>query len=124
MKLSLDKTGELVVQPFPYRVHVEADQLNDLGYIIENGRIQAYFDNHNPETNCHSGKAISGWSSCERIAIKAAQDIAQMVYQGGVNPRTVSVSIGGSGETTLTAYWEHDAHNYVENEPDLEALER
>lgn len=118
LKLSLDKEGSFttqtigpdggpISQAYPYRVHLEANRstLTQDGYIIENSRLQDYFDTLHTLTNCHSWHTSTGAPSCELLACKAVADLKAEIQAGGVELFTITVSIGGSGDTRLSATW-------------------
>jgi hypothetical protein len=72
------------------------DHLNSHGFVLDNNDVQAYFD----RTYSH----VTDLPSCERIAMQACHDLASIA--GCVV--NVEVTIGGTPQAGLTAFWSED----------------
>lgn len=84
---------------YRYSVAVIAtDQsLSPEGFIIDNVRIQTFFD------TAYNGNYEM---SCERMASFAARGIAQLLLSENISVVCVETKIGGSNGAWLTAKWE------------------
>lgn len=82
-----------------YKVVIEGspEHLTKEGFLIDNFAVQRYFDD--------TYKSVKVFLSCERIAIKAVEDIRRMV---GVGVKAVEVTVDGTGLAGLTASWRAD----------------
>ena len=117
MKLTLDKSGVFTTwfisgqehrkcgmaatTAFNYDVHIEGTdkKLSDEGFLIENGRIQEYF-----ESTYAMPQPVR---SCELIACIAARALAELLKKDGAHVYNVTVTIHGTPGAKLTAVWDH-----------------
>jgi len=115
MNVSLSKTGKFEANfdealpelkcgapgqwTFDYSVKVDADDshLSPEGFVIENGRIQTYFDNAYAKRQ--------PVRSCELIACHAARAIGKRLVAEKISVKAVSVTISGTPGANLTAQW-------------------
>lgn len=93
------KCGMPASQEFKYDVKVEGtdEQFTPEGFLIENSKIQTYFD----DTYRHR----RFYRSCEQIACDAARDLAKLVSKEGAQVHQVVVTIHGTPGAKLTAVW-------------------
>lgn len=117
MKLTLEKSGSFnthfipghddqkcgmpLVDSFNYDVSIEGsdDHLTPEGFLIENGRIQEYFE--------QAYRKRQPVRSCEQIACDAAKQLASLVEAEGSKVSNVSVTIHGTPGAKITAVWTH-----------------
>lgn len=76
-------------------------QLDSQGFILDNMLIAQYF------TQKYATKAIEPLS-CEMIAMRAVNDITNMIAERNIAPYRVAVTIGGSALAELTYEWVND----------------
>jgi hypothetical protein len=69
------------VRSFKYEVHIKADRLDSLGFVVDNAQVKRYFDNLTWEIL---------QVSCEQLAEKACTDLWQE------NFRSISVRLWGA----------------------------
>lgn len=76
-------------------------QLDVQGFILDNMLIAKYF------TDTYAMKPVEP-ASCEKIAMRAVNDIVGMIAEHGISPYRVAVTIGGSALAELTYEWVND----------------
>lgn len=93
------KCGPEATTQFAYQLRIDAtnESLSPEGFIIENGRLQAYFDN--------AYSRPQPVKSCERIAADACKAIGERLIRERISVQAVRCSIAGTGQTMLTATW-------------------
>lgn len=81
---------------FRYHVTVvgSAECLTREGFLLDNRRIQDYFDG--------AYGNVTALPSCERMAIRACEDIAALVGDGALK---IEVTMDGTPQAGLTAFW-------------------
>lgn len=116
MKLSLEKSGSFqsnfqtgsiegkcglpMSNSYEYFVRVNGTdkRLSPEGFIIENSRIQSYFDN--------TYALVTEFRSCELIASKAAKAIGEKLVSEKISVESVEVTISGTPGAKLSAAWQ------------------
>lgn len=96
------KCGLPDAQEFSYTVRIYGTDksLSPEGFIIENSRVQLYFD----RTYAH----VKQYRSCELIASKAAEALGRKLVSEGISIDKVSATISGTPGAQLTAVWERE----------------
>lgn len=81
---------------FRYHVTIIASAacLTREGFVVNNQLIQQYFDDHY--------NAVTVLPSCERMAVRACEDLAVLVGDG---VQKVEVTMDGTPQAGLTAFW-------------------
>jgi hypothetical protein len=91
-----------------YHVVCVADpaRLNSSGMVIDHNRIQDYFD-----TVYASATTLP---SCEQMAIRACEDLSRLIGCGVIR---LEVTVGGTPQSGLTAYWTVDRGACLDSPP-------
>lgn len=90
-----------------YEIAIEATDrsLSPEGYIFNNERIGAYFDSR-------FGENAEPWDAvfCENMALTAANELAQIMLNEGIDVQCVECQILGSNGAKIRAIWTPNLH--------------
>lgn len=94
------------VYRYEVSIRAEAVKLSPEGYVINNERVQAYFDTRWGQLAPKPWDAVS----CENLALTSAREIGRMLHSEGIECLEVRCMIEGSNGARITATWlpEHD----------------
>jgi hypothetical protein len=115
MTMTLERTGQFAVtwtesnenqcglhgtQILTYRVKITSDtsNLNTQGFIVDNDKIQHYFDTRY--------KNVKEFGSCEHLAMIACKDLRLLCTKDGAIVKAVDVEISGAPHSKLTCSWQ------------------
>ena len=86
---------------YHYKVEITAtnESLSPEGFIIENSRVHSYFI----EAYAKPVPVMS----CEKVAMKAAEDLGEMLKAENISVVSVKATITGSNGALLSAEWKN-----------------
>ncbi len=107
MRRNEHKCAAMRTKTYPYEIAIEATDrsLSPEGYIFNNERIGAYFDSRFGE-NAEPWDAVS----CENMALTAANELARIMLDEGIDVRRVECQILGSNGAKIRAIWNKEIH--------------
>jgi hypothetical protein len=107
MRPNQHKCAAMNTRTYPYWVRIEANanRLSPEGYLINNERIQSYFDSR-------FGHLAPEWDavSCEHIVITACHELARIIKADGIEVMCVECTILGSNGAKIKAIWLSERH--------------
>lgn len=97
------KCAAMHTKIYRYEVTIEAraTRLTPEGYVINNERVQGYFDERWGQLAPEPWQAIS----CENLALTSAREIAHRLKQDEIEVTCVRCMIVGSNGAKITATW-------------------
>lgn len=82
-----------------YKVKIvgDSEHLNSKGFIVDNNEIHDYF--------VGGFEKVVNFESCEKIAMRACEDLKRMCEDQGARVHAIDVTISGNPQAGLTASW-------------------